>query len=285
MSENVVPGGPTIPVIAPTLVPPKSGKKTRITLHQPLSRLVKSLSSLSHHHNSLASATSLSAHVLSSWGSTSSDNLSADIADKLGVVLNAISQIEEICIPGVKNCKKMMQHVQDVEQTIKPICAQQGKLKNSINKARAKNEIRKFEQLERDLVRVNAESLVVESQIINVTRNKVFTGWSGYLNSLQERCEKELIAVKYARELLRYLDCEPIIPGQQQYDTPQEDIATRELLDMMSEELKSWSLDLHDCEFSFDEDVREEQPLNGPQNTDEIATDGRMASVIYHDRK
>lgn len=74
--------------------------------------------------------------------------------------------------------------------------------------------------LEQELVRVEAESLVAETQLSNITREKVKAAYSYQFDALREHCEKVAIIAGYGKHLLDLVDDTPVTPGEtrQAYD-------------------------------------------------------------------
>lgn len=74
--------------------------------------------------------------------------------------------------------------------------------------------------LEQELVRAEAESLVAEAQLSNITREKLKAAFEYQFNALQEHCEKVAIIAGYGKHLLELVDDSPVTPGEtrQAYD-------------------------------------------------------------------
>ena len=68
-------------------------------------------------------------------------------------------------------------------------------------------------QLEQELVRAEAENLVAEAQLSNVTRQKVKEAYASQLAAVIERSEKQAIIARHARRMLNLLDDTPVVPG------------------------------------------------------------------------
>ena len=74
--------------------------------------------------------------------------------------------------------------------------------------------------LEQELVRAEAESLVAEAQLSNITREKVKAAYSYQFDALREHSEKVAIIAGYGKHLLELIDDTPVTPGEtrQAYD-------------------------------------------------------------------
>lgn len=74
--------------------------------------------------------------------------------------------------------------------------------------------------LEQELVRAEAESLVAEAQLSNITREKLKAAFQYQFDALREHCEKVAIIAGYGKHLLDLIDDTPVTPGEtrQAYD-------------------------------------------------------------------
>lgn len=68
--------------------------------------------------------------------------------------------------------------------------------------------------LEQELVRAEAESLVAEAQLSNITREKVKAAFTYQFDALREHCEKLAIIAGYGKHLLELVDDTPVTPGE-----------------------------------------------------------------------
>lgn len=68
--------------------------------------------------------------------------------------------------------------------------------------------------LEQELVRAEAESLVAEAQLSNITREKLKSAYAYQFDALQEHCEKVAIIAGYGKHLLELIDDTPVTPGE-----------------------------------------------------------------------
>lgn len=68
--------------------------------------------------------------------------------------------------------------------------------------------------LEQELVRAEAESLVAEAQLSNITREKVKAAFTYQFDALREHCEKLAIIAGYGKHLIELIDDTPVTPGE-----------------------------------------------------------------------
>lgn len=68
--------------------------------------------------------------------------------------------------------------------------------------------------LEQELVRAEAESLVAEAQLSNITREKIKAAYTYQFDALREHCEKVAIIAGYGKHLLELIDDTPVTPGE-----------------------------------------------------------------------
>lgn len=94
--------------------------------------------------------------------------------------------------------------------------------------------------LEQELVRAEAQSLVAEAQLTNITRQKLKEAYDLHTAGIIERAEKQIMLAQNARQLLNLLDDTPIVPGDAHPSWTGE-IAGREILNDAEEQLKNWS--------------------------------------------
>jgi hypothetical protein len=68
--------------------------------------------------------------------------------------------------------------------------------------------------LEQELVRAEAESLVAEAQLSNITREKIKAAYAYQFDALREHCEKVAIIAGYGKHLLELIDDTAVTPGE-----------------------------------------------------------------------
>ena len=93
--------------------------------------------------------------------------------------------------------------------------------------------------LEQELVRAEAENLVAEAQLTNITRQKLKEAYTQQVDAIIERSEKQAILANHTRRLLELLDDTPVVPGAEKAAYDNERVAKEILLDA-EEELGKW---------------------------------------------
>lgn len=68
--------------------------------------------------------------------------------------------------------------------------------------------------LEQELVRAEAESLVAEAQLSNITREKLKAAFNYQFDALREHSEKLAIIACFGKHLLELVDDTPVTPGE-----------------------------------------------------------------------
>lgn len=63
-------------------------------------------------------------------------------------------------------------------------------------------------------MRAEAESLVAEAQLSNITREKIKAAYTYQFDALREHCEKVAIIAGYGKHLLELIDDTPVTPGE-----------------------------------------------------------------------
>jgi len=94
--------------------------------------------------------------------------------------------------------------------------------------------------LEQELVRAEAQSLVADAQLTNVTRQKFKEAYDLHTAAIIERAEKQILLAQHARRLLNMLDDTPIVPGEERQPFANAEPA-REVLNDAETSLRGWS--------------------------------------------
>lgn len=99
--------------------------------------------------------------------------------------------------------------------------------------------------LEQELVRAEAENLVAEAQLTNVTRQKLKEAYAAEFAATIERAEKQIILARHGRRLLNLLDDTPVVPGdiRPAYEHTNQ---ARQILNDAEDDLKDWQPELED---------------------------------------
>jgi len=88
-------------------------------------------------------------------------------------------------------------------------------------------------------VRAEAQSLVAEAQLTNITRQKFKEAYDVHTAAVIERAEKQILLAKYARQLLNMLDDTPVVPGDAHQPFAHAE-AARDVLNEAEDELRMW---------------------------------------------
>jgi len=101
--------------------------------------------------------------------------------------------------------------------------------------------------LEQELVRAEAQNLVAEAQLTNITRQKLKEAYEAEFTATIERAEKQIILARHGRRLLNLLDDTPVVPGDVR--TPYtEGGQARQILNDADDDLKDWQPELESYE-------------------------------------
>lgn len=92
-------------------------------------------------------------------------------------------------------------------------------------------------------MRAEANNLVAEAQLTNVTRQKFKEAYDIHTAAIIERAEKQIILATQARRLVNMLDDTPIAPGEERPTFAGADQA-RDVLNDAENALKGWSADV-----------------------------------------
>jgi len=154
------------------------------------------------------------AQQLSEWGEATGDDTISEVSDKLGVLLAEIAEQEELYAQALEEYRSVLKQIRNTESSVQPSRDHKAKISDEIAKLKYKEpQSTKIVQLEQELVRAEAQSLVAEAQLSNITRQKFKEAYDLQFASTIERAEKQIILAKHARRLLNLVDDTPIVPG------------------------------------------------------------------------
>jgi len=180
------------------------------------------------------------ASQLSEWGEDTGDDAISDISDKLGVILAEIAEQEDTFASGLEDSRSVLKQIRNTEQSVQPSRDQKTKISDELQKLKYKEPTStKIAQLEQELVRAEAQSLVAEAQLTNITRKKFREAYAIRLAAVVERAEKQAILAHQAQKLLHLLDDSPIVPGEGHEPFTKSEEA-RLILSDAENELKAW---------------------------------------------
>ncbi|OLL21840.1 Sphingolipid long chain base-responsive protein PIL1 [Neolecta irregularis DAH-3] len=177
---------------------------------------------------------------LSDWGEATGDDMVSDISDKLGVIIAEFAEIEDWFASQLEDSRSVLKHIRNIEQGVQPCRDQKAKVIDRIAHLRhSKPEAPEIVRLEQELVRVEAQNLVAEAQLTNITRSKLKESYQLHFAAVQERAEKSIILAKYGCKLLDLLDDAQIGPGEMSQGYEGEGAARQTLVECENE-LARW---------------------------------------------
>lgn len=212
------------------------------------------------------------AKQLSLWGEGNDDDIS-DITDKLGVLIFEAGELEDQFIDRYDLYRITMKSIRDIEGSVQPSRDRKQKITDQIAYLKYKDpQSPKINVLEQELVRAEAESLVAEAQLSNITREKLKVAFNYQFDSLREHSEKIALIAGYGKALLELLDETPVTPGETRpaYDGYD---ASKQIIIDAENALASWTFDsaavrptllmaAHDDEYDVDDLAEETENLH-----------------------
>ncbi|KAL7798546.1 sphingolipid long chain base-responsive protein PIL1 [Trichoderma ceciliae] len=209
-------------------------------LSRKLFRLIKSENVLTHAYETAGRERVAIATQLSEWGEQTSDEAVNDISDKIGVILSEMGQLEESYVVALDSSRNYLKMIRDTEKSVQPSRDGKGKIFDELQKLKTKEpQSVKLVMLEQELVRAEAENLVAEAQLTNITRQKFKEAYETEFAATIERAEKQIILAKHGRRLLELLDDRAVSPGDAR--VPYENGAqARQVLNDAEDNLKEW---------------------------------------------
>ncbi|CCK68408.1 Eisosome component PIL1/LSP1 family protein KNAG_0A07550 [Huiozyma naganishii CBS 8797] len=212
-------------------------------LSRKLSQLVKIEKNVLRAMETAANERREAATQLSLWGLENDDDVS-DITDKLGVLVYEMSELDDQFIDRYDQYRLTMKSVRDIENSVQPSRDRKDKVADRIAFMRYKepDNVQKIEVLEQELVRAEAESLVAEAQLSNITRSKLKAAFNYQFESMIEHSEKVALIAGYGKALLELLDDSPVTPGETRpaYDGYE---ASKQIIIDAEAALNEWTLD------------------------------------------
>ncbi|KAF2173907.1 hypothetical protein M409DRAFT_48816 [Zasmidium cellare ATCC 36951] len=184
------------------------------------------------------------ASQLSEWGESTEDDAVSDISDKLGVLLAEIAEQEDLFAQNMEESRTVLKGIRNTEASVQPTRSHKQKIQDEIQKLKYKEpESTKLVTLEQELVRAEAQSLVADAQLSNVTRQKFKEAYDLHTAAIIERAEKQILLAKHARTLINLLDDTPMVPGEDRQPFPRAEEA-RDLLNDAEDSLRRWHPDI-----------------------------------------
>ncbi|EOO03247.1 putative sphingolipid long chain base-responsive protein lsp1 protein [Phaeoacremonium minimum UCRPA7] len=209
-------------------------------LSRKLYRLIKSDNNLINAHEAAGKERVAIATQLSEWGEQTGDESLSDISDKVGVVLSELGEQEDSYAHALDESRAVLKQIRNTEKSVQPSRDGKAKIADEIAKLKSKEpESARLVVLEQELVRAEAENLVAEAQLTNVTRQKLKEAYDAEFLATIERAEKQIILARHGRRLLQLLDDTPVVPG----DTRPSYVhgaQARQILNDAEDDLRDW---------------------------------------------
>ena len=177
---------------------------------------------------------------LSDWGEETADDAVSDISDKIGVLMSEHAEVEDNYASSLEESRLILKHIRNMETSVAPARDHKTKITDQIHNLKHKEpNSPKVMVLEQELVRAEAEELVANAQLTNVTRQKLKDALLVHFAAVVERSEKQAILARHGRRLLELLDDTPVVPGDTAVPYSYMPQAKQVLLDA-EQELETW---------------------------------------------
>ncbi|CCC72044.1 hypothetical protein NCAS_0J00650 [Naumovozyma castellii] len=212
-------------------------------LSRKLSQLVKTEKGVLRALEVVANERRAAARQLSLWGYDNDDDVS-DVTDKLGVLMYELGELQDQFIDKYDQYRVTLKSIRNIEASVQPSRDRKEKITDEIAHLKYKEpNSTKIPVLEQELVRAEAESLVAEAQLSNITREKLKAAYNYLFDSMRELAEKFALIAGYGKALLELLDDSPVTPGEARpaYDGYD---ASRQIIMDAEAALEAWTLDI-----------------------------------------
>ncbi|SCU78198.1 LAME_0A03664g1_1 [Lachancea meyersii CBS 8951] len=211
-------------------------------LARKLSQLVKTEKGVLRALEVVAMERRAAAKQLSLWGLDNDDDVS-DVTDKLGVLIYELGELQDQFIDKYDQYRLTLKGVRNIEASVQPSRDRKQKITDEIARLKYKEPTSpKIPVLEQELVRAEAESLVAEAQLSNITREKLKAAFNYQFDSIRELAEKFALIAGYGKALLELLDDSPVTPGETRLAYDGYD-ASRQIIMDAETALEGWTLD------------------------------------------
>ena len=139
----------------------------------------------------------------------------SDVTDKLGVLIYEIGELEDQFVDRYDQYRVTIKSVRNIEASVQPSRDRKQKITDQIAQLKYKEpNSPRIVVLEQELVRAEAESLVAEAQLSNITREKLKAAFTYQFDAMREHCEKLAIIAGFGKHLLELVDDTPVTPGE-----------------------------------------------------------------------
>ncbi|ANZ73673.1 Primary protein component of eisosomes [Komagataella phaffii CBS 7435] len=246
-------------------------------LSKKLAQLIKIEKNLERSIELVARERRTVAKQLSLWGEENDDDVS-DVTDKLGVLIYEIGELEDQFVDKYDQYRITLKSIRNIESSVQPSRDRKQKITDEIAHLKYKDpQSPKIPVLEQELVRAEAESLVAEAQLSNITREKLKAAFNYQFDALAELSEKLALIAGYGKALLELLDDSPVTPGETRpaYDGYE---ASKQIIIDAENALSSWtqdnaavrpSLSIRNSEYDEEPNEEWEEKEEGDETRDE----------------
>ncbi|KAL8908401.1 MAG: hypothetical protein Q9207_000820 [Kuettlingeria erythrocarpa] len=180
------------------------------------------------------------ASQISDWGEATGDDSISDISDKIGVLMSEIGEQEDLFAQNLEDYRSVLKQIRNTESSVQPSRDQKVKISDEIQRLKYKEpQSTKLVQLEQELVRAEAQNLVAEAQLTNITRQKLKEAYDIHSAAVIERAEKQIMLARHMRRLLQLLDDTPVVPGDVR-PAFEHSAQARQILNDAEEDLREW---------------------------------------------
>jgi hypothetical protein len=246
-------------------------------LSRRLYKLIKSENNLINAHEAAGRERNSIATQLSEWGEQTGDEAISDISDKVGVILSEMGEQEDTYAHALDDSRGVLKTIRTTEKSVQPSRDNKSKIADEIAKLKLKEpQSAKLVVLEQELVRAEAENLVAEAQLTNITRQKLKEAYECEFAATIERAEKQIILAKHGRRLLSLLDDTPVVPGdtRAEYGYAAE---ARQILNDIEDDLREWRPDssMRQYEVAAGGAAPLEEPVSQPRTAEARASVGQ----------
>ena len=158
--------------------------------------------------------------------------------------LYELGELQDQFIDKYDQYRVTLKSIRNIEASVQPSRDRKEKITDEIAHLKYKDpNSNKIPVLEQELVRAEAESLVAEAQLSNITREKLKAAYNYQFDSIRELAEKFALIAGYGKALLELLDDAPVTPGEARpaYDGYE---ASRQIIMDAEAALESWTLDI-----------------------------------------
>ena len=139
----------------------------------------------------------------------------SDVTDKLGVLIYEIGELEDQFVDRYDQYRVTIKSIRNIEASVQPSRDRKQKITDQIAQLKYKEpNSPRIVVLEQELVRAEAESLVAEAQLSNITREKLKAAFTYQFDALREHSEKLAIIAGFGKHLLELVDDTPVTPGE-----------------------------------------------------------------------